>query len=153
MNRPPLIGVDIDDTTAFWSETPPYPAYPAPGAADILHAWRNEGLVEIVYITSRKRERREITCGWLAEHGFPLPDRVLFEEDIPKGKPAALRALGAAALIDDMPGTAAAAANEGLLAFWRDIPKNNHMPRPEPHPNLHPWHDWTQLDKLVREKF
>lgn len=145
-----LIGVDIDDTIAIWRVEPPYLANPDPEASGILHAWLDAGVADIVYITSRKRERCEETRGWLSEHGFPLPDTVLFEEDIPLGKPAALRALGAVALIDDMPGTMAAAASEGLYAFWRDIPKNRHMPPPEKHPRLIPWRNWSEVDARVR---
>lgn len=146
----PLLGIDIDDTLALWTDDPAVPPAPAPDSADILRAWLDAGLVRIVYITSRNRNRREETCQWLAWHQYPTPRHVLYEQDIPLGKPEALLALGAFGLVDDMPRTQEAACAAGLRAYWRDIPKNNHMPPPVPHKNLHPWHDWSTLDILVR---
>lgn len=147
---PPLIGVDIDDTIAFWPPDGVSPSVPEEDAVEVLEQWTAEKIARIVYITSRKRARREETEGWLRHFGFPCADQVLYEEDTSGGKPLALRQRGAFALVDDMPGTAGAAASEGLTAYWHDIPKNSHMPSPAPHPKLHPWNDWRELDRLVR---
>ncbi|MCC5844454.1 MAG: hypothetical protein JJU05_09400 [Verrucomicrobia bacterium] len=150
---PPLLGIDIDDTLALWTDDPAVPPAPAPGSAAVLEAWLRDDLVRIIYITSRKRIRREETVLWLSWNQYPSPKRVLFEEDIPRGKPNALLALGATGLVDDMPRTQEAASAAGLRAYWRDIPKNNHMPPPASHAKLHPWHDWSTLDDLVRSHF
>ena len=149
MTNLPLIGVDIDDTLADWAETPPYEAFPSPDSVRILNHWHATRQTDIVYITSRKREREADTVAWLSVHGYPVPTRVLFEEDCRGGKPFTLRKLNAVALIDDMPSTMEVAAEEGLKAYWRDIPKNNRFPRPAPHPNLIPWQTWTDLETLV----
>ena len=148
----PLIGIDIDDTIADWAEEPPYEAYPSPYAQNVLRRWIVEETMQILYITSRPRERRSETETWLRQNRFPHPDRVLYEEDSVGGKPATLRKLGAPGLIDDMPSTQSVAAAEGLLAFWRDIPKNQRFTAPPPHENLIPWKNWLELDQLVREK-
>lgn len=147
---PPLLGIDIDDTLALWTDDPAVPPVPAPDSANVLRTWLDENLVQIVYITSRNRSRREETSQWLAWHQYPTPRRVLYEQDIPCGKPDALIALGAVGLIDDMPRTQEAASNAGLQAYWRDIPKNGHMPPPAPHANIHRWQNWSTLDDLVR---
>lgn len=146
---PPLIGVDIDDTLADWTEFPPYAAIPSPDSVRILNLWHQTQQVQIVYITSRKRERQTETVAWLTVHGYPEPTRVLFEEDSIGGKPATLRKRNAVALIDDMPATMEVAAEAGLKAYWRDIPKNKHFPRPAPHPNLLPWHTWADLEAVT----
>ena len=104
----------------------------------------------VVYITSRKQKRREETESWLKQYGFPRADHVLYEEDIPGGKPLALNQRGAFALVDDMPRTLEAAVAAGLTGYWHNIPKNGHMAPAASHPGLHPWQAWRELDLMVR---
>lgn len=149
--NPPLLGVDIDDTIADWSETPPYAATPSPDSVRVLNAWQRQGRFTLLYITSRSRTRAEETIGWLQTHGYPVPTQVIFEEDCIGGKPDTLLQRQAIGLIDDMPGTMADAAAKGLLAFWRDLPKNERFERPAPHPCLKPWQHWAALETLLPE--
>ena len=147
---PPLIGIDIDDTIAFWPPDGVSLAVPEEDAVEVLQRWTEESIVRIVYITSRKQKRREETESWLKQYGFPRADHVLYEEDIPCGKPLALNQRGAFALVDDMPRTLEAAVAAGLTGYWHNISKNGHMAPAASHPGLHPWQAWRELDLMVR---
>ncbi|MEX0653458.1 MAG: hypothetical protein WD534_13790 [Phycisphaeraceae bacterium] len=144
-----MIGIDIDDTIADWTPAPGESSEsvkaPAPmtDSLQTLHHWQAAG-VDLFYVTGRSRTRKDETRHWLRRHGYPLPDRVYFQEDYAgQTKAQFLHGLGADCLIDDSLDNCQACSLLGLRGYWRRVDASAKTP-----PLLdavHPWHAWREL--------
>jgi uncharacterized HAD superfamily protein len=102
-----------------------------PDAAEVLQQLSREH--DIYYITGRGNfypDAAEPTRAWLAQHGFPAPDRVILEYY--KQKEA--RKLGIQVFVDDNPEIALKLADERIEVFLMD----------------YPWNHWCQDERLIR---
>lgn len=70
-----------------------------PGAVDGVRQL-TEGC-ELHYLTARKSDVYQITRGWLAEQGFPVPDQVIFVEGVAEKLAVLAEHPGALILVDD----------------------------------------------------
>jgi FMN phosphatase YigB (HAD superfamily) len=101
----------------FWRALKPYPT----AAASLCFVPR-------VYLTARPISNA-VTSLWLAQHGFPAPERCLSVGD-PRKKVAAARALRLTTFVDDKPETVQALAEAGLISYLYDQPWNRSFAYP-----------------------
>lgn len=116
-------------------------AQPYPGAVEVASWLHRRGMLR-GYVTSRPSVLEAVTREWLAR--WELPQAPLVHDGGDRLR--ALLRLGAQALVEDHPGHALRAAEEGYLAFLLDRPYN----RGASHPALVRLAGWEALGRLLR---